>query len=298
MQSAGQSADFPIKRIMKKAIILVNAYTQSQSELNQPNRIREELEARGVCAQICRNGFFAENFTREKADFVVYLDKDKYAARLLEKKTRLFNRAEAVELCDDKMLTHIALQGVPMPETLAGALCYTPSVPVRKDVLDEAERRLGYPMILKESFGSLGKGVYKADTREELETLAENLKCKPHLFQKFIVRSAGSDLRVIVIGGKAVGAMRRVSKDDFRSNAELGGIGESVPLDAQAAELAERVANILKLDYCGVDLLYGDRGYLLCEVNSNAFFGTFERVTGINVAALYTGYMIKEIYGE
>lgn len=284
---------------MKKGIILINAYTQSESELYQPKRLKEEFEKLGMQTEIVRNGFFAERFSADSADFCVYLDKDKYCARLLQEKIRLFNRAEAIETCDDKMLTLIALQGVaPMPDTLSGALCYTPKEPVKRDMLDYAAERLGFPMIVKECYGSLGTGVYLAHTRRELEEIAEKVKCKPHLFQQYIAESSGCDLRVIVIGGKTVAAMKRISQGDFRSNAELGGRGEAFEIDEDCARLCERIAARLNLDYCGIDLLFGKDGYLLCEVNSNAFFKALERVTGINVAHLYARYIIHKIYGE
>ncbi len=283
-----------------KGFILVNAYTQSEHELNQPRRLCKELGGLGVPCEIVRNeapACIAEGVRHfgEGYDFCVYLDKDKYASRLLEKAgMRLFNRADAVEACDDKMRTHIALAGkVPMPETLAAPLCYTDGVPVSEAVLARAEALLGYPVVVKECYGSLGKGVYLARSRAELREIAAELQKRPHLFQRFVGESAGRDLRVIAIGGKAVAAMHRTSQGDFRSNAELGGRGEAAPLDASAKDIAERAAAALRLDYCGVDLLYGREGYLLCEVNSNAFFGTFERVTGVNVARLYAEHILR-----
>lgn len=280
---------------MKQGIILINAYTQSQTELNQPKRLQEELKKLGVKTEIIRNLMFADRFGG--ADFCVYLDKDKYCARILQQKTRLFNRAEAIEVCDDKMLTQIALQGVaPMPDSLAGALCYTPSAPIGDELLGAVESRLGYPVVVKESFGSLGKGVYKANDRSELTAIAEKVKLKPHLFQKFVATSFGTDVRAIVVGGKVTACMRRVSQGDFRSNAELGGRGEPFALDDDAKALCKKVARTLKLDYCGIDLLFGEEGFLVCEVNSNAFFGTIERVSGINVAKAYAEHIYEVIY--
>ena len=290
-----------------KGLILVNAYTQSAHELNQPRRLREELARFGVACDLVRNdGCVGGTAGGGRADaasryvFCVYLDKDKYAARLLEGAgLRLFNRAAAVETCDDKMLTHIALAGVvPMPVTLPAPLCYTQDVPVSEELLTRAEELFGYPVVVKECYGSLGKGVYLARSRAELREIAARLQMRPHLFQQFMEGSAGRDLRVIVIGGKAIAAMRRTSSGDFRSNAELGGTGEAVPLDGAAAAVAERAAGALGLDYCGVDLLYGSEGYLLCEVNSNAFFGTFERVTGVNVARLYAEHILRAMEGR
>lgn len=290
---------------MKRAVILINAYTQSQSELNQPQRIAAELSALGIQTDIVRNGLFPVCLQREtmlnrlsQYDFCVYLDKDKYAARLLERNgMRLFNCAEAIETCDDKMLTLIALQGTaPMPKTLPAPLCYDLSQPIKEEMLDLIEQKLCYPVVVKECFGSLGKGVHLAHDRAELRELAQSLKGKPHLFQEFIRESAGCDLRVITIGGEAVAAMRRISETDFRSNAELGGRGERYPLDETAAVLCRKIANTLKLDYCGIDLLFSKDGYLVCEVNSNAFFGMMERVTGINVAKSYAEYLIRKVY--
>lgn len=289
-----------------KGLILVNAYTQSEHELNQPRRIQAELEELGVQCDLLRNDFVPAYLSGERSggvrsdaasayDFCVYLDKDCYCSRLLERTgLRLFNSAQAVEVCDDKMRTHLALAGiVPMPKTVAAPLCYTDRVPVCKGFLDRTQQLLGYPVVVKECYGSLGKGVFLAHDRGELETLSAKLQKVPHLYQQFIAESAGSDLRVIVIGGQAVAAMRRVSQGDFRSNAELGGRGEAAELTPACRQIAERAAQALGLDYCGVDLLLSKDGPLLCEVNSNAFFGTFERVTGINVAGRYAEYIVN-----
>ena len=287
-----------------KGLILVNAYTRSEHELYQPRRIREELAEMGVEADIRRNDFvpaYLDGGVKpcvQGYDFGVYLDKDKYASRLLERAgMRLFNRAEAVETCDDKMRTHIALAGVAeMPATIPAPLSYTPSAPVSETLLDRVEETLGYPVVVKECYGSLGKGVYLAEDRAQLRAYAEKLKAKPHLFQKFVAESAGKDLRVLVVGGRAVAAMRRVAENDFRSNAELGGRGEQYPLDTVSAAYCEKIAGALGLDFCGIDLLFGRDGYKVCEVNSNAFFGTFERVTGVNVARLYAAHILHTMH--
>lgn len=280
---------------MKNGLIVVNAYTASEHELNQPKKLACELEKRGIRMRIVPN---SPTLPSEEGDFCVFFDKDKYAARALEKRMRLFNRAAAIEVCDDKMLTCLALDGFPMPETIPSLLCYNAESPVSEKLLRSAEERLGFPMVVKECFGSLGKQVYLARTREELKELAERLKLKPHLYQKFISESAGKDLRVIVVGGKTVAAMKRISETDFRSNAELGGRGEPFNLNENARDLCEKIAKKLDLDYCGIDLLFGKEGYLVCEVNSNAFFHTIERVTGISVAAAYAAHIDREIYGQ
>ncbi len=280
---------------MKKGFILVNAYTASAAELNQPKRIAEELEGLGVRMKIVRNGPSA---MREEGDFCVFLDKDRYCARMLEKRLRLFNRAEAVEVCDDKMLTHLALDGFPLPKTLPSLLCYTPDAAPSEELLREAETQLGYPMVVKECHGSLGMQVGLVKDRGELMAAEARLQGVPHLYQEFIAESAGTDLRVIVAGGQVVAAMRRHSDTDFRSNAALGGRGEPCKADGETERLCLAVAERLRLDYCGIDLLFGKEGMLVCEVNSNAFFGSIERVTGVNVAKCYAEHICRTIYGS
>lgn len=293
---------------MKNALILCNPYLTTQTEFHQLSRIEEELLKLGVTPHRLSNAWLAGveeevsfygKLKCEKFDFCVYLDKDKYVPRMLEKRgMRLFNRAESVELCDDKMLTHIALAGagIPMPETIPTPLCYKDVDTCAEDG-DSPARILGYPLVVKESFGSLGKQVFLARNREELLALRRELKWKPHLFQRYIAESAGQDLRVICVGGEVVACMRRVSENDFRSNIGSGGRGERYPVTEEVRALARKVSETLKLDYCGIDLLFGKEGFLVCEVNSNAYFETLERVTEINVAKAYAEHMCRVIYG-
>ena len=285
-----------------KGFILINAYYDREDYLYQAKRLKEEFAKRGVDANIIRNNQFdlaIENgnlISKYKDyDFCVFLDKDKYALSILDKLgVRLYNQKDAILNCDDKMLTYIELanNGISMPKTLPGILCFDKSATIKIETIDEIEK-LGYPLIAKESFGSLGKGIYKIENRDELLKVAEEIKCKPHLFQEDIKESFGKDLRVIVIGGKVVGGMIRKSNGDFRSNIAEGGSGEKAKLSDEIIELSEKIAKLLKLDYCGLDLLFGKNGPILCEVNSNAFFATFEKVTNINVAKLYVEHILK-----
>ena len=290
---------------MKKALILINAYSVLPSYLNQANRLAQEFKKLGVEAEIRRNdlGLYIKDGSiagyTGGYDFCVFLDKDKYTAAMLEAAgLRLFNRRSAVEICDDKMLTHLALagKGIPMPDTVAGALCYTQDAALSDETVRKLETSLGYPMIIKQSYGSLGKGIYRVENRKELKNVYDGIKLAPHLFQRSIEESYGRDVRVIVVGRKCVAAMERRSDGDFRSNLELGGKGFPYKTDIKLNDICRRTAEILNLDYCGIDLLVGREGYLVCEVNSNAFFGGIEKVTGIDVAKIYAEYIYGEIY--
>lgn len=290
-----------------KIAIIINGFYSAPHYLEQCNRIREELLLAGAYADIIRNDGLLAYIERgrivntlEAYDACVYLDKDKYLSALLEKcGMRLFNRHQTVLDCDDKMTTHIMLadSGIPMPKTIAGQLCYDAYAPVSFVTIAMIEENLGYPVVIKESYGSQGKGVYIAHNRAELYVLSEKLKMQPHLYQQAIISGMGKDVRVIVIGGKALPtAMLRRGGDGFHSNIGRGGSGASYPLTASFKNVAELAAKTLNADYCGVDLLFGDTGEpILCEVNSNAFFSMFESCTGINVAKAYTEHILSEL---
>ena len=290
---------------MQNALIVVNAYAKRPDGFAQAERLKEEFEKRGVHCDIRRNDFFPAHIDgsgdialREVGgySFCVYLDKDKYMSDLLERSgLRLFNSHRAIRLCDDKMTcaAYLSNAGLPMPETYAGLLCYDEGERLKRDVLEYVAEKLGFPMIVKSCYGSLGKGVFKADGMDELVKIAQSLKCSPHLFQKYIAESCGRDMRVIVIGGRCVAAMIRRSAGDFRSDLELGGTGEACAVPQKVEYICKKAAEILGLDYCGVDILFGKDGYLLCEVNSNAFFRGIERVTGVNVAGAYAEHILN-----
>lgn len=290
---------------MKKGIILTNAFTHISSAEYQAVRLCEEFSRMGV--EVChkKNREYPcliddGNIINEYSDhdFCVYLDKDKYIAQMLEKTgIRLFNSYNAIAVCDDKMLTHIALaeNAIPMPKTVPGALCYHPNGEIDAQMPEKLIRILGLPMIVKESYGSMGKGIYLVHTPQELAEAMEKLKCMPHIFQKYVAESSGMDVRIIVIGGKYLCAMERKNEHDYRSNIELGASGVAISPSDEFIQLAERCAQILQLDYCGIDILYGKDGGLVCEVNSNAFFGGMEKATGVNVAKAYAEYILTKI---
>ena len=290
---------------MKKGLILINAYARLDSIMNQTARLKEEFNKLGVLIDIKRNNEFnltvdTVNVKNEYSsyDFVIFLDKDKYVSKMIEKSgIRLFNSAKSIDLCADKMETYIALanNGFNMPKTLPGLMCLNADEDVSKTV-DIIESKLSYPIIVKNSYGSLGKNVYMINNKQELLQIADELKNKPHLYQETIKESLGMDIRVIIIGGKFIGAMQRKSETDFRSNIAQGAKAYKIEILDELKTICINAAKVLGLDYCGIDILVSHNKYYICEVNSNAFFMAFENVTGINVAEAYAKYVIEEIY--
>ena len=290
---------------MKKVLIVINGYGLAEGIKHQVSRLTEEFSKRGIETEIIKNTEVFAWISREnveislpKCDFVLYLDKDRYVAGLLEKNGyKLFNSIEAICKCDDKMLTHICLanNGIKMPITISSTLCYTDNG--NRDYLDKVIEKVGLPMIVKENYGSLGKQVYFVESREQLLELDNKLIHVPHIYQEFIKSSKGKDYRIIVINHKVVAYMKRENEHSYLSNLATGGTASVVKLPQSYLDMAVKASEILGLDYCGADILEGPNGEpILSEVNSNAFYEGIEKTTGINVAGCYVDYLIKKNY--
>lgn len=220
--------------------------------------------------------------------FAIFWDKDVRLARLLEKRgMRLYNSAAAVETCDDKALTHIALSGVvPMPKTVLIPLTFPRVGYTDETFLDQIADYLGFPFVLKECFGSFGQQVYLFHDLEPLRAKVVALAGTPMLFQQMVAESYGRDVRINVVGNRAVASILRQSTDgDFRSNLTLGGAMQAYTPTREEEALALTAVDALGLTFAGVDVLFGREGPLLCEVNSNAHFKTTLAATGVNMAA-------------
>lgn len=295
---------------MKKyGLIIINSFSYSDIFKNQTKRLSEEFGRLGVKMDVRRNCYadvYMDNYkivnNIRDYDFVVYLDKDKYVARMIEKSNQfIFNSSKALELCDDKLQTYIALSqnNIKMPKTIPSPLRFYKTDVDDGSFLKRVVEILSFPIIVKGAFGSLGNKVFLAHNYEELQSLREKMTEIPHLYQEFIAESAGTDTRVIVIGNVVRAAMTRKSDSDFRSNIELGGKGYPVTLSAPFIEMAQKTSEILGLDYCGIDILTDSQGNpVLCEVNSNAFFNTIEKVSGVNVAGIYANHIFNKVYKD
>lgn len=158
------------------------------------------------------------------------------------------------------------------------------------------EHEWEFPVIAKHEKGYQGKSVRKFETRKELEKFVKKINeinVGMFLWQKYL--PTRWDIRVIVLDGKAIGGMRRSAVgEEFRSNFSLGGAVEEYKLSDREREMAEKVAKVCGLDYCGVDIMKDGEGndYIL-EVNRQCQFQGFEKATGINVAKLVVEMMVK-----
>lgn len=263
---------------------------------NSANKLDVRLEVRTTDSLLCA---LDDNFSEfELPDFVIFWDKDIYLAKRLEKLgLPLYNSAKSIELCDNKILTALALANkVDMPQTIIAPKTFD-GVGFNNDAfIRRATEVLGLPVIIKEAYGSFGQQVYLANTFDEAKRIIEKINYKDCLFQQYITESSGRDIRINVIGGKAVAAMLRYNDGDFRSNITNGGQMKAATPTAEQSEIAIRACEILGLDFAGVDVLIGENGKpFVCEVNSNVHFKSAYECTGIDMSELVLKYILEDL---
>ena len=194
----------------------------------------------------------------------------------------VINSSDAIDNVKDKLYTHqiLAQSNLDIPKTML--LRYPIDI-------DFVEKNIGFPVIVKKISGSYGRGVFLCEDKKSLRqlvTMAElTKKSYDIILQEFIKDTWGKDLRVMVVNNKVVGCMlRQATDDDFRANITRGGEGFPYEVNEQIDWLSVESSKALGLDIAGVDLLFQNGGYKICEVNSNPGFEGMENYTKKNIA--------------
>jgi len=168
----------------------------------------------------------------------------------------------------------------------------------KADVLPAIELVGGAPVVIKLLEGTQGIGVILAPDTRVAEAIIETLQSAKQnvLIQQFVAESKGRDIRALVVGDRVVGAMRRTAQgDEFRSNVHRGGSVEAVELDHEYERTAVRAAQIMGLRVAGVDMLEGNEGPLVMEVNSSPGLEGIERATGLDIAGAIIDHIANQV---
>ncbi|WP_040981682.1 ATP-grasp domain-containing protein [Oceanobacillus jeddahense] len=290
--------------------IIINGSIATDKFLDYANMIAEAAEKQNiqtVCLKndavltlLCpKNGMVSSIANNDKLpDFAFFIDKDIYIARQLEQLgVRVFNSSRTIEISDDKIYTYqmLSQQQIPIPETIIAPKKYHGGN-LPPAYLQKVTESLGIPLIVKEAFGSFGEQVHFISNHEELTNIIPMMEQRPFVFQRYIAESKGRDIRVQVVGEKAVTAVERQNNKDFRANVTNGGKMLPFALDDKTEKLAVNAAKAIGADFSGVDLLFGPNEELLvCEINANAHIRNLYECTGINAADDMITYIKKEL---
>ena len=206
-------------------------------------------------------------------------------------------KSQAITRSRNKLrsLQVLSKAGVGLPKTMFA------NHPKNGDVTQLIKLVGGPPVVIKLLEGTQGIGVVLAETTKAAKSTIEafyGLK-KNVLVQEFIAEARGSDIRVFVVGGRVVGAIKRQGLDgEFRSNIHRGGNAVAVELTPYEEQTAIEAARALGLKVAGVDMLPSDRGPLVLEVNSSPGLEGIETATGIDVATEIIAYIEEKIRAD
>lgn len=189
---------------------------------------------------------------------------------LLERsgQVRTLNGAAALLASHDKLRTSDALVRAGVAHPRAGVVRTA-----------DAPLPVPPPLVVKPRFGSWGVAVARcwteAETRQTLREVAGTPWFRRHgaLVQE-LLPSPRFDLRLIVAGGRVVGAAeRRAAPGEWRTNVSLGATRQPAVPNADACTLALEAAGALGCDLVGVDLLpVSATRYVVLELNGAVDF--------------------------
>jgi len=199
--------------------------------------------------------------------------------RLERRGVRVLNRATALIGCHDKLETALALARANVPHPPTTHVRYEATLPA-----------LTFPLVVKPRFGSWGKDVALCTSERQLRHRLRALRRhawfrRSGTLLQALVPPVGFDLRLIVAGGRVVGAIERVAAaGEWRTNVALGGTRRPVDPPPAARALAVAAAAAVGADLVGVDLLpLADGGYVVIELNGAADFTSGYSLDGKDV---------------
>lgn len=278
-----------------KGYIIINGFLREEKFFSLYSALKQSADRAGLQLELKTNIELMCDIASGKTvanealpPFAIFWDKDVRLAKTLEAAgMKLFNSASAIELCDDKSLTHIALMNrVPQPKTVLIPLTFPRVGYTDCAFLEKIADYLGFPLVIKQCFGSFGAGVYLARNMDEAKAALMKTAGGAAIAQQYIASSFARDIRAYVVGDKVAAAMLRHNESgDFRANVAQGGKADAYALNEAQAALAVKTAQLLGCTFAGVDLLFGENGEMtVCEVNSNAHFAGISAATGVNIA--------------
>ena len=205
----------------------------------------------------------------------------------------LINGSDPIDNVKDKLYTQqiLAESNLNIPKTML----------LKHPIdIDFVEKNLGFPVVVKSLSGSFGARVFLAETKKQFGQLLKMAEITNSRFniiiQEFIKDSYGKDLRVFVVNNKVVGCMmRQAPEGEFRANIHRGGEGIPYQVNDEIEWLATESSKLMGLDIAGVDLLFDNGGYKICEVNSSPGFNGMEQYTKGNIAEQIVQYTKKKI---
>ncbi len=213
-----------------------------------------------------------------------------YLSILENQKIKTVNTSRSVEICDNKLLTSLALikNNIPTPQTM---IAFTTESALK------AIEGIGYPVVLKPIIGSWGRLLAKVNNRESAEALLEHkssLGSYQHsifYIQEYINKENNRDIRSFVVGGKTIAAIYRTS-EHWITNTAKGAVTSNCLVTNEIDKISIDAAKAVGGEIVAIDLFETNKGLLVNEVNSTMEFRNSIKVTGVNIPGEIIKYLI------
>ncbi len=203
----------------------------------------------------------------------------------------VMNPAYSFRRAKDKYATLTALHkaGIKVPKTYIGE---------NLEAAIEFVDKVG-DVIVKPLIGARGMGAIRTEHRELTYRAMKFIhQLGQVLYVQEVIDKPKRDIRAFVIGGELIGAMYRYVPEgiegEWRTNVHGGGKAELATLTQEYEECAIKTAEVLKLDYTGVDIIEAPDGPCVIEANAAPSWSALSRVTGIDVASLIIDRLIEQ----
>ncbi|MEG1637360.1 MAG: RimK family alpha-L-glutamate ligase [Cellulosilyticaceae bacterium] len=219
--------------------------------------------------------------------FAINRSRDSQLAKQLEyMKCKVFNSSQVTEIANDKGITHQFINRL--------GITSVPTLFYNKTYMDLARCIKAYPVVIKSVGGHGGEEVYKVNNIEEAQSAIDKIKSEKLLIQKLCNR-VGVDVRVFVIGNEIIGAIKRSSEEDFRSNYSLGGKASPYALNQEEMKRVYRILEHLACDFVGIDFMIDAEGnFVFNEIEDAVGSRTLYQYTEVDSASLYIQHIKKE----
>ena len=216
-------------------------------------------------------------------DFAIVRNRDsKLCKRLEENNIRCFNSSYVVNIGNDKweMYKDFNSAGIPVMYT--------------------QKTKLPYPFVMKPVNGHGGENVYLIKNADEYESVISNIPDdrQGDLIYQVIATEKGRDIRVYVVGGTILTAMERIAVDtekDFRSNYSLNGNAKEHALTDEELKLAAKVADHIKADFVGIDLIYNNGKPVVNEIEDAVGTRMLYSLTDIDPVREFVAHIAEHI---
>jgi|SRR5579875_3999793 [lysine-biosynthesis-protein LysW]--L-2-aminoadipate ligase len=206
---------------------------------------------------------------------------------------RVFNTAAVTALCNDKLLTTLALlrANIPTPRTM---LAFDEAHAV------EGIEQMGYPVVLKPITGSWGRLLARVNDRDAAEAILEHQETLGsyqhhiHYIQEYIAKPQ-RDIRAFVVGDRTICAIYRNSAH-WVTNTARGAVTDNCPVTPELNELCVRAAQAVGGGILAIDVLEDpERGFLVNEINATMEFRNSIAPTGVDIPDLMIDYVLHQI---